>query len=80
MKVNIRNINKATRLIEEAGLSLQNALEAEGEKRRELLELALIKYVHALPLFAGMPSMAKLVKQQIRTVEELLDAEIERML
>ncbi len=67
-------------LLNKASLTFNQAVNANGSKRRELLEEAFKAYVDIVPYLGKIPYLTIPVLQQIKNIERLIEMEIENII
>ena len=74
-------LERIAMLLNEASSTFNQAVNANGSKRRELLEEAFKAYAEIVPYLTNVtPYLTNTVLKQIKNVEELIELEIERNL
>ena len=64
-------------LLNRASSAFNQAVNANGSKRRELLEEAFKAYVDIVPYLGKMPYLTIVVLKQIKNIEQMIELEIE---
>mgnify|MGYP001047585912 CR=1 FL=1 len=74
----IERLEKVAILLNKASLTFNQAVDANGSKRRELLEEAFKAYVEIVPYLGKTPYLTYVVLKQIKNIERMLELEIEK--
>jgi len=73
----IERLEKVAILLNKASLTFNQAVDANGSKRRELLEEAFKAYVEIVPYLGKIPYLTIPILQQIKNIEKMIELEIE---
>jgi hypothetical protein len=74
----LARLEKVARLLEIGSSKFMEAMNSNNGKRKELLEQAFQAYVDIVPYLSKMPYLTVPVLQQIKNIERMLEAEMER--
>ena len=74
----LNRLERMAILLNKASLTFNQAVSANGSKRRELLEEAFKAYVEIVPYLGKTPYLTYVVLKQIKNIERMLELEIEK--